>query len=121
MKDLPPRCESCLRVLVLKSELRKFGIWPYEFWYEGSLLEERQFGSLPAFWGFLKSKGTFLGVPIKGTIVYLGLYWGPPILGNYHITRTRVIDFESLANVMTKGHGQQRPGALTPEITAKLG
>ena len=29
--------------------------------------------------------GTFLGVPIIRTIVYLGLYWGPLILGNYHI------------------------------------
>ena len=29
--------------------------------------------------------GTFLGVPIIRTIVYLGLYWGPLILGNYHL------------------------------------
>ena len=28
--------------------------------------------------------GTFLGVPIIRTIVYLGLYWVPLILGNYH-------------------------------------
>ena len=31
--------------------------------------------------------GTFLGVPIIRTIVFLGLYWGSPILGNYHIIR----------------------------------
>ena len=29
--------------------------------------------------------GTFLGVPIIRTIVFWGLYWGPPFLGNYHI------------------------------------
>ena len=29
--------------------------------------------------------GTFLRVPIIKTIVYLGLDWGPLILGNYHI------------------------------------
>ena len=28
-------------------------------------------------WGFLKSKGTVVGVPIIRTIIY----WGPPILG----------------------------------------
>ena len=26
-----------------------------------------------------------MGVPILRIIVYWGLYWGPPILGNYHI------------------------------------
>ena len=26
-------------------------------------------------------KGTFLGVPIIRTILYLGLYWGLPVLG----------------------------------------
>ena len=35
--------------------------------------------------GFLKLGGTILGVPIIRTIVYWGLYWGPPILGNYHM------------------------------------
>ena len=30
--------------------------------------------------------GTFLGVPIIRIIVYWGLYWDPPILGNYHIS-----------------------------------
>ena len=29
--------------------------------------------------------GTFLGVPIIRTIVFWGLYWGSPILGNYHM------------------------------------
>ena len=39
-------------------------------------------------WGFPKIRGTLLGgggVPIIRTIVFGGLYWGPPILGNYHI------------------------------------
>ena len=34
--------------------------------------------------------GTFLGVPILRIIVYWGLYWGLPILGNYHITDCKV-------------------------------
>ena len=29
--------------------------------------------------------GYHVGVPHKRTIVFWGLYWGPPILGNYHI------------------------------------
>ena len=36
-------------------------------------------------WGFPKIRGTFLGVPIIRTIGFLGLYWGPPILGNYQV------------------------------------
>ena len=35
--------------------------------------------------GFPKIGGTILGVPIIRTIVFLGLYWSPFILGNYHI------------------------------------
>ena len=30
-------------------------------------------------WGFSKIRGTFLGVPIIRTMVFWGLYWGPPI------------------------------------------
>ena len=40
-------------------------------------------------WGFPKIKGTILGIPIIRTIVFRGLYWGPPILGNYHIISLR--------------------------------
>ena len=36
-------------------------------------------------WGFPKIRGTILGVLIIRTIVFWGLYWGPLILGNYHI------------------------------------
>ena len=34
---------------------------------------------------FQKLGVPFLGVPIIRTIVYWGLYWGPLIVGNYHI------------------------------------
>ena len=37
-------------------------------------------------WGFPKIRGTILGVPIIRIIVFWGLYWGAPILGNYHIS-----------------------------------
>ena len=36
-------------------------------------------------WEFPKIGGTLLGVPIIRTIVFWGLYWGPLILGNYHM------------------------------------
>ena len=39
-------------------------------------------------WGFPEIRDTFLGVPIIRTIVFWGLYWGPLILGNYHIECT---------------------------------
>ena len=38
-------------------------------------------------WGFPKIGGTFSGVPILRIIICWGLYWGPPILGNYHLAR----------------------------------
>ena len=30
-------------------------------------------------------RGTFLRVPILSLVVFGGLYWGPPIWGNYQI------------------------------------
>ena len=36
-------------------------------------------------WGFPKMRGTILNVLIIKTVIYWGLYWDPPILGNYHI------------------------------------
>ena len=36
-------------------------------------------------WGFPKIRGTLLGVPTLRTIVFWGLYWGPPIMGHYHL------------------------------------
>ena len=38
------------------------------------------FGGL--IWGFPTIRGTLLEAPIIRTIVFWGLYWGPPILGN---------------------------------------
>ena len=35
-------------------------------------------------WGFPNIRDLFLGIPIIRTIVFGGLYWGSPILGNYH-------------------------------------
>ena len=35
--------------------------------------------------GFPKLGVAFLGVPIIRTIMFGGLYWGPPILGKYHM------------------------------------
>ena len=41
--------------------------------------------------GFPRIIGTFLGAPIIRTIVFWGLYWGPLILGNYHITIITIV------------------------------
>ena len=35
--------------------------------------------------GFPKIRGTFLEIPIVRIITYLGLFWGSPVLGSYHI------------------------------------
>ena len=35
--------------------------------------------------GVSQHYGYLLGVPIIRAIVYWGLYWGPPIEGNYHL------------------------------------
>ena len=40
-------------------------------------------------WGFPKIRGTILGVPIIRTILYWGLYWVPPILGNYQMLQKK--------------------------------
>ena len=42
-------------------------------------------------WEFPKIRGTILGIPIIRTIVFWGLYWGPLILGNYHIHKKECI------------------------------
>ena len=34
---------------------------------------------------FPRIRGTLLEVPIIRTKVFWGLYWGAPILGNYHV------------------------------------
>ena len=40
---------------------------------------------------YLKIRGNFFGVPIIRTIVFGGLYWGPPIDRNYHIDNSGLL------------------------------
>ena len=49
-------------------------------------------------WGFPKIRGTLLEIPIIRTVVFWGLYWGPRILGNYHIgtARTKYVTYREL-------------------------
>ena len=42
-------------------------------------------------WGFPKTRGTILGVPIIRTIVFWGLYGDPPVLENYHLSKVKTI------------------------------
>ena len=37
-------------------------------------------------WGVPKIRDTILGALIIGVLVFWGLYWGTPILGNYHFS-----------------------------------
>ena len=59
-------------------------------------------------WGFPKIRGTFLGVPIIRTIVFWGPYWGPPILGNYHVVPFLVV----LVRTLTKKPYQTQKGIM---------
>ena len=52
--------------------LRRFLMWPALSWF--------------CMRGFPKIGGTLLGVTIIRIIVFGGLYWGPLILGNYHVS-----------------------------------
>ena len=45
--------------------------------------------------GFRKIRGTFSGVPIKRTVIFWGLCWGPLTLGNYQIPKTRILGLQS--------------------------
>ena len=56
------------------------------------ILQVRQDSQASDIWGFPKIRGTatLLGVPIISILVYLGLYWGPLILGNYHMGFPRI-------------------------------
>ena len=75
LKHLPPTCtqgRAAAATLVGAAKVSKMTA--------GTHLAEYKYGS------FLKLGVPFLGVPIIRTIVFWGLYWGPLILGNYHIT-----------------------------------
>ena len=56
-------------------------------------------------WGVPKIRGTLLGVPKIRTIVFWGLYWGPPILGNDYITTGLLSRFHSTT-------GKPRPSVV---------
>ena len=62
-------------------------------------------------WGSPKIGGTLLGVPIIRTIVFWGLYWVPPILGNYHIKEPARICTAFLGHLKT-GLAEHGDGAL---------
>ena len=76
-------------------------------------------------WGFPKTLGTFLGVPIIRTIVCWGLDWGPPILGNYHMYIYIYIERECMVCSIwymvyqhknpTNTHGFWNPPCLRPD------
>ena len=65
--------------------------------------EVRGFGVRLLCRGFPKLGGTFLGVPIVRIIVFGGLYWGSPILGNYHIVYWGCIGIVEKKIKTTKG------------------
>ena len=55
---------------MLKAKLAPYTLNPFKASLGGGLIG-----------GFPEIGGTILGVPIKMTIVFWDLYWGPPILG----------------------------------------
>ena len=71
---------------------------------EKKMENEMETGIYRGLWGlgFPKIGGTILGVPIIRIIIYWGLYWGPPIYGNYRLG-SEVLGFgvylESLVHV----------------------
>ena len=62
-------------------------------------------------WGFPKIRGTFLGVPIIRIIIFWGLYWGPHILGNYHIHSHAAIEAVAIS------HEKKSSNALARTLT----
>ena len=64
----------------------------------------------------------FWGVPIIRTIVYWGLYWGPLILGNYHILWLPPFPPPQTWTFPTNihQHNTQQPAATTPPSAEAL-
>ena len=58
-------------------------------------------GAIMRYGGF-PNWGTLLGVSIIRTIVLWGLYWGPLILGNYHMVTLHQISMEHPTGLTTK-------------------
>ena len=56
--------------------------WAQAFWDLGSWAAK---GLEQPIWGLPEIRGAISEVPIIRTIVFWGLYWGPLVLGNYHI------------------------------------
>ena len=50
--------------------------------------------------GFPKIRGTLLGVPMIRILLSWGLYWGSPILGNYHIVHKGFPPYSNLTSVL---------------------
>ena len=69
--------------------------------------------------GVPKIIGTFLGVPVIRSIVFWGLYWGPPILGNYHVRIMLGIRVFNLGNRVL-GVGVQGLGIEYRRIISEL-
>ena len=63
-------------------------------------------------WGFPKIRGTFLGVPLIRIIVFWGLYWGPLILGNYHI----ICNSNSSSDVHDSDNDRNKNGIGTSDL-----
>ena len=99
---LPSCCRNCAISLLLgrgplEQTLEYFGCSPVPDVSnsvasnpsDNSVLQLREAAEclLEAKWhmGFPTIMGTFLGVPIIRIVVYWGRYWGPPILGIYHM------------------------------------
>ena len=55
-------------------------------------------------WGFPRIMGTFLVVPIIRIMVYWGLYWGPSILGNYHVKTMQALQRPSPKQAWEEAH-----------------
>ena len=78
---------------------------------------------------FLIIRGTLLGVHVIRNIVFGGLYWGLPILGNYHIMlgAYHVVDVGQPAppqfpvhtdnyDILAVGHGIYVPILFSPTL-----
>ena len=69
---------------------------PYSIYLRGTLCASTSsstFLSRTFILGFLKIKGTILGVLIIRIIVFGGLYWGPLVWGNYQICLRTVFPY----------------------------
>ena len=67
-------------------------------------------------------RGTILGVPRIRTIVFGGLYWGPPILGNYHIGVLRALQgLGAWSRFMLKVAGNHMEKKMEMEREIELG